>query len=140
MWLACDKPGLKFWQRLTDTQSTPGTTVLGYDEGDIMSVSFGGISPALDGMKTQARAFDRAAQRLAKSSLQDQASATAATADVDSVTETEQATASGGTDAAGVMTEAMLDMLLARRMHTANLQALQVAHDVLRDLVAEGAA
>ena len=102
-----------------------------------MNLSFGGISPALNGMKTQARAFDRAAERLAKSSLQDQASETADAADVDSATETAQAT--GGTDATGGMTEAMMDMLLAQRMHTANLRALQTAHDVLRDLVAEGA-
>ncbi len=104
-----------------------------------MNLSFGGISPALDGMKAQARAFDRAAQRLAKSSLQSQASETAGAADVDSATETAQAPPSGGTDATGAMTEAMMDMLLAQRMHTANLRALQTAHDVLRDLVAEGA-
>ena len=102
-----------------------------------MNVSFGGISPALNGMKTQARAIDRAAERLARFSLQDQAWETAGAADVDSATETAQAT--GGTDATGVMTEAMMDMLLAQRMHTANLRALQTAHDVLRDLVAEGA-
>ena len=102
-----------------------------------MNLSFGGISPALNGMRAQARAFDRAAERLTKSSLQSQASQTAGAAEVDSATEAAQA--AGGTDSTGVMTEAMVDMLLAQRLHTANLRALQTAHDVLRDLVAEGA-
>ena len=84
-----------------------------------MNVSFGGISPALNGMRAQARAFDRAAERLTKSSLQSQASQTAGAAEVDSATEAAQA--AGGTDSTGVRTEAMVDMLLAKRLHTANL-------------------
>ena len=80
-----------------------------------MSVSFGGLPAGLRGVNTYGRAFERAAERVA-------AATTSKTA---AVTE----------DPVAQLPNALAEMIVAQRMHTAALRVLETAQEMLREVV-----
>ncbi len=80
-----------------------------------MSVSFGGLSAGLRGVKTYERAFERAAERV-----------TAATT---------SKTAAVAEDPVVQLPNALAEMIVAQRMHTAAMRVVETAHEMLREVV-----
>ncbi len=92
-----------------------------------MGIALGGITPALVGIKTHSRAFDRAAQKVTEASmagLHIQESKSAAAGD----------TYTGSIDSSNDLAGPMVDMLVAQRAHTASIQAMKVSHQMLREM------
>ena len=82
-----------------------------------MGVSFGGLSAPLRGVKAYERAFERAAERMVASSMPEAAAAEGPVAS---------------------LPNAVVDMIVAQRMHTASLRALETAHEMLREVLELG--
>ena len=80
-----------------------------------MSVSFGGLSAGLRGVKTYERAFERAAEGVTATTT----SKTAAVAE----------------DPVAQLPNAVVEMIVAQRMHTAALRVLETAQEMLREVL-----
>ena len=80
-----------------------------------MSVSFGGLSAGLRGVKIYERAFERAAERVAAA--------------------TTSKTAVAAEDPVAELADAAVEMIVAQRMHTAAMRVVETAHEMLREVL-----
>ncbi len=97
-----------------------------------MGIAMGGINPALAGIKTHSRAFERATQRVTEASMN-----SASVRDGESTTGCDSFV--GSTESGCDLPGAMVDVLVAQRAHSASISAMRVAHQMLRDVADLGA-
>jgi flagellar basal body rod protein FlgC len=101
-----------------------------------MSLGINGLSSALAGMRTQERAFDRAASQIAQSGLADEAAPPAS--DASSNPLAQQAGAALPTGSA--LADNMVEMLIAQRMFVAALRVAKTSDEVLQSSLSLGEA
>lgn len=91
-----------------------------------MGIALGSITSALTGIKTHSRAFDKAAQKVTEASMAGLSLREAESVDGGDTFE-------GTIDFGGDLAGAMVDVLVAQRAHSASIQAMKVAHQMLRE-------
>lgn len=95
-----------------------------------MSISFGVYESAVHGVKVYQAAFDRAAQKVVKSTVTEAVPTIESTQSAGAGTQESQLTGDSA-----LLTDAMVEMMTAHRAFTAALRVLETAGDMVKETV-----